>query len=306
MAVRASGALPFSEIQTEFGGAAPISLNEYYRGGSYVPNGPAANAGIATAGAISMNSFYGSVREFAFTISANVTNANIRSLAVSAGWDGSSPVRVTIASGVWLSGSFGTAAATISGSFPNGVTLVNNGYIAGSGGAGGYGGNVVYDPATTAFSPAYDATAGAVGYTALIVSIAATVYNYGVIAGGGGGGGGGASHVVCGGGGGGGGQSGQSNSIGGGGGNNYEYGGSYNGASGGAGTTASAGAGGAGGAGASPGAVGGSGGAWGASGASGANTGVASGAGGAAAGNAVSGNSYITWGATGTRYGALS
>ena len=28
--------LSFSEIQTEFGGSTPISLSEYYRGGTYV------------------------------------------------------------------------------------------------------------------------------------------------------------------------------------------------------------------------------------------------------------------------------
>jgi len=37
MTLPASGALSFLSIQNEFGGAAPIGLNEYYRGGGLVP-----------------------------------------------------------------------------------------------------------------------------------------------------------------------------------------------------------------------------------------------------------------------------
>jgi hypothetical protein len=47
-----------ADIQTEFGGSNPISLNEYYRGGSYVPNS-AANAGVPTSGTIKLSDFYG-------------------------------------------------------------------------------------------------------------------------------------------------------------------------------------------------------------------------------------------------------
>lgn len=64
MALPASGAMSFSQLQTEFGGANPISLSEYYRGGAYVPSGTA-NGGqglIATSGAISFNTFHGTQR----------------------------------------------------------------------------------------------------------------------------------------------------------------------------------------------------------------------------------------------------
>lgn len=37
MALPTSGPISFSQLQAEFGGANPISLSEYYRGGSYVP-----------------------------------------------------------------------------------------------------------------------------------------------------------------------------------------------------------------------------------------------------------------------------
>ena len=53
-----SGALSFSQIQTEFGGSNPISLNEYYRGGANVPS-HANTSGIPSSGAISVSNFYG-------------------------------------------------------------------------------------------------------------------------------------------------------------------------------------------------------------------------------------------------------
>ena len=38
MALQTTGAISFSQMQTEFGGANPISLSEYYKNGSYVPS----------------------------------------------------------------------------------------------------------------------------------------------------------------------------------------------------------------------------------------------------------------------------
>ena len=38
MPLQTSGAISLSQVQTEFGGSNPISMSEYYRGGSYVPN----------------------------------------------------------------------------------------------------------------------------------------------------------------------------------------------------------------------------------------------------------------------------
>lgn len=63
MALQTSGTIKLSQLQTEFGGSYPISLGEYLRGGSYVPNTP--NAGTnqaipAIAGsAISLSKYYG-------------------------------------------------------------------------------------------------------------------------------------------------------------------------------------------------------------------------------------------------------
>jgi hypothetical protein len=59
MPISSSGPITLTDIQTEFGGANPIGLNEYYRNGAYVtPN----NTGVPTSGAISMNSFLGTYK----------------------------------------------------------------------------------------------------------------------------------------------------------------------------------------------------------------------------------------------------
>jgi hypothetical protein len=45
MTLQTSGPISFSQLQTEYGGSAPISLSEYYRGGSYVPTTISQTAG---------------------------------------------------------------------------------------------------------------------------------------------------------------------------------------------------------------------------------------------------------------------
>ena len=56
MTLQASGAITLADIQTEFGGANPISLSEYYAGGGLVPAG---TGSIPTSGLISIGTFYG-------------------------------------------------------------------------------------------------------------------------------------------------------------------------------------------------------------------------------------------------------
>jgi len=52
----ASGELSFSDIQTEFGGIPPVEIDEYYRGGLYVPS---SETSIPTSGTIELDDFYG-------------------------------------------------------------------------------------------------------------------------------------------------------------------------------------------------------------------------------------------------------
>lgn len=60
--------IDFSEIQTEFGGSNPISLNEYYSNGLYVPKGHSINK---TSGAISTSNFSGKRQSHNFITEAS-------------------------------------------------------------------------------------------------------------------------------------------------------------------------------------------------------------------------------------------
>lgn len=323
-----TGTASLLDIQDEFGGSNPIGFDEY-RG---VGPGP-------SSGAISIDDFRGASNNFTFAITANQTNANLRTLAVAAGWNQSAAVIATINSGVIITGSVAansTAALTINGAWAGGVTLINNGTIRGRGGNGGR-------------SAGYNSTRGAItsgggaaGGRALLVSVACTIQNNGAIQGGAGGGGGGGAksfsgqtnntqwHGSSGGGGGGGGWSSLSNSAGGAASiSNYGFnssnrrpgsagaGGSYNayGAGGASGLNSTGSTntvvaqvrGGAGGRGGNLGAAGSSGlaGTVNADNHSQNNFQNVSQSGGGAAGQAVNGNSNITWTATGTRTGPI-
>lgn len=86
-------------------------------------------------GTISMSNFYGKADEFYFTINSNLSQQNLRTLAVNAGWNGSSYCIATLASGRYItSNSISVPALTINGSWPNGVKLINQGKILGKGG----------------------------------------------------------------------------------------------------------------------------------------------------------------------------
>ena len=118
MALPASGIINLSDIQTEFGGANPISMSEYYRGGAYVTSN---NTGVPTSGTINIADFYGAT---------NLVDVLYHVVGAGGGGGGAG-------------GSSGTAggSASISGS---GFTTV-----ASSGGAGGAGGRRLPDTAGT-------------------------------------------------------------------------------------------------------------------------------------------------------------
>ena len=155
MALPSSGAISIAQIAGEFGGTAPHSLSEFYGVAS----------GIPTSGTISLSHFYGKSNAFTFTLSANTAQPNIRSLATSAGWNGSAPLICNITAalinsldlgstafsgGLTLNISAGTRIGGVGGVFGGSsagpaiktrvpVIINNLGIISGGGGAGGSG-----------------------------------------------------------------------------------------------------------------------------------------------------------------------
>jgi hypothetical protein len=300
-----------SEINTEFRLASNATLS--------LSTTSVRTLGEVASGAISLSNFHGKQYAFKFAISANTTNANLRTLAVAAGWDQSLPVIATIDTGVVISGSVvanSTAALTIDGSWPSGVKLINKGTIAGMGGTGQAGRNA-----------SGAATAGGRG---LLLSSACSIDNTnGTIAGGGGGGAGGSyasgtynwtnnqngnsgqATAYTGGGGGGGGRGGNVASTGGAKGSNSGGAGNafINGQAGGpnptagnGGTFAGPGSGGQGGTSSKTDDTGSVFSVQGGDGSSGYDWG----AGGSLAGQSIFGNSFVTWIGVGLRYGTIS
>jgi hypothetical protein len=287
MSLPTTGPISLSQVNVELGrsATAAISMNE---------SAVRTLFGRAS-GAISMQDGRGKANQFNLTISSNQTNANLRTLAVNAGWNQTSRVIATINSGIFVSSNnTGTPALVINGSFPNGVELTNNGSIIGMGGRGG--------DSFQGYGPGFNGNAGGL---ALSVAVAVSIRNNGTIGGGGGGGGGSGGYGVVNKGvffaletgnpGSGGRSSAAANSAGG-------FGGTP-GITGAQGTVSAPGGGGTYGRGGNP---AGAGGQWGASGGSGSGVSNWSHGSGGAGGGAVSGNGNITWLAFGTRLGAIS
>jgi len=171
MTLPASGAISMSQVRTELGASGAISLGQA---------SVRALAGVAS-GAISLNNLRGKANAFNATISSSQTNLNLRNWAIANGWNGSSAAVITINSGVYIySTSIANAGLTIDGSWPAGVTLINNGYIMGMGGRGGY---------VSALSTADNNAVAENGGNAISLGVSCAITNNSYIAGGGGGGG---------------------------------------------------------------------------------------------------------------------
>lgn len=308
MPLPSSGTLTLNDIQNEFGGSNPISLSEYYRGGSFVISSDR-NALIPTSGAISISNFYGSSSRSTIevVITASTSNFDVYSVVSSNPqyFPGKTDVNVSINNGVSLgSSSTDTYALSVPSQFSptDTVTILNQGTILGAGGNGGNGGS-----ATRRFPPANPTvtagTPGLGGGSAIYVNRPTTITNLNVISGGGGGGGGSGGRIdggpvtrVFAGAGGGGGLGYSVAGSGGTAGTATNPLGPVTGASpGSSGTSSSGGSGG------SPG--GGPGGGYGAAGSAGS---AGTGGTGGAAGNYIVGNAFVTWPATGTRYGGVA
>ena len=78
MALQTSGAITLAQIQTEFGGANPISISEYYAGGDWVPPGTSGtNGAVPTSGQISFSQFYGTSDSVSVSLDASYNTINV-------------------------------------------------------------------------------------------------------------------------------------------------------------------------------------------------------------------------------------
>ena len=157
--------------------------------------GPRALAGALSGPVIMPTDFYGKSAVSTIAITTNQTNLNLRSYALANGWNGIFSVIIGIDSGVYVySTDSSIPGLTIDGIWPNGVTLVNEGFVLGMGGVGG-----------ASASSITGAESGGAGGTAIQLAANAVIVNNSYIAGGGGGG---AADAAGGGGGAGGGDGG--------------------------------------------------------------------------------------------------
>lgn len=130
MALQTSGAISLNQIHVEAGGSSgtQASLND---------SDIRALIGKSSGAQNSFSEYYGASADqpITLTISSSTKEYDLRSAAISAGWDQQGLVTLNINSGVYVwSDDTSTAALTISGSFPNGVRVNNYGYIMGRGG----------------------------------------------------------------------------------------------------------------------------------------------------------------------------
>jgi hypothetical protein len=76
MALPLTGAISLTDIQTEFGGSNPLSLSNYYKGGSYVLTTDYA-PNVPTSGVISLSDFYGARKTTLTTVTYSTLGDNI-------------------------------------------------------------------------------------------------------------------------------------------------------------------------------------------------------------------------------------
>lgn len=75
MVLPSSGPISLGQIQTEFGGSDPISISEYYNGGSYITNNVTAIApNVPSSGPIKFSDFYGAAK--LFDVVFNITRSS--------------------------------------------------------------------------------------------------------------------------------------------------------------------------------------------------------------------------------------
>lgn len=140
MPISKSGQVKFSELRSEFGGAGPVRLSQFYKSDktNLVPED--AKTVPSEEGTIGVAAFKGVSSTLHHVVKEDTKQLNLQKLFTEVGWDGEAPVSLTIARGVTVySTSNSSAALTISNHFNKKLTIINHGYIVGKGGKAGGG-----------------------------------------------------------------------------------------------------------------------------------------------------------------------
>ena len=130
MALPASGTIrQGADVNVELGNSATTQI-------SLGATGVRTLYGVASGAIRLATDGYGKSNAFTATISTNQQQLNLATYAASVGWNGTSAATITIGSGVYIWSDNTAVAGLTTGNFPGGLTIVNNGYIIGKGGAG--------------------------------------------------------------------------------------------------------------------------------------------------------------------------
>jgi hypothetical protein len=112
MTLQTSGSMTLEQIQTEFGGPSPVVLENYYRGGSYVPN-TTTNASVPTSGAITFpTNFYGASVSVTGSISGGGSHSSSSSTGFTASFSLTASTNISSASYSWSVDANGTLVSS--------------------------------------------------------------------------------------------------------------------------------------------------------------------------------------------------
>jgi hypothetical protein len=147
MPLQTSGPISLNDIGGFFGATNPYAINQFYRGGSYVPN-IAANNNVPTSGKISISNFYGAAKTLntvtytntggtnSFTVPTNVTALVITAVGGGGGSGGSYAGAWTNSYITTYNGATGGSAQSVSGTL---TVTPGQTYTINPGGSGSYG-----------------------------------------------------------------------------------------------------------------------------------------------------------------------
>ena len=130
MPLPSSGPISLQAMQNEFGGSHPISMSEYYRGGSHVYGN---NAGIPTSGLVRMGHFHGGVGATLLSSAGTINGYKNRQQITVSSYISSGGVLIIPSDMYVWSNSTGAYAMIVN--IP--CTIINYGRIIGKGGNGG-------------------------------------------------------------------------------------------------------------------------------------------------------------------------